>query len=117
MNDLRVDMMVNILVHSLRKWPLTLVLAREPPDDMERVMEIAQKYINEEEINLLKDQQWTSAGMENKEKSLRDCHQCRSDREQDRELYFWRLPKFDKYNPLNVSRAKALMTIDSQMLQ
>lgn len=47
--------MVSILVLGLRKGPLSSTLARELPEDLEGVMEMVQKYINEEEMKLLKD--------------------------------------------------------------
>ncbi|KAL0303746.1 UNVERIFIED_CONTAM: hypothetical protein Sradi_6242700 [Sesamum radiatum] len=54
--DLRIDMMVNILIHGLQKGPLASALARDPPEDVEQLMRIAQKYIDEEKINAMKDE-------------------------------------------------------------
>ncbi|KAL0404043.1 UNVERIFIED_CONTAM: hypothetical protein Sradi_2045100 [Sesamum radiatum] len=53
--DLRIDMIVSILIHGLKKGPLASALARDPPEDVEQLMKIAQKYIDEEEINAMKD--------------------------------------------------------------
>ncbi|KAL0431951.1 UNVERIFIED_CONTAM: hypothetical protein Sradi_0821100 [Sesamum radiatum] len=51
-------MMVSILIHGLRKGPLASALARDPPEDVEQLMRVAQKYIDEEEINAMKDGEW-----------------------------------------------------------
>ncbi|XP_011100588.1 uncharacterized protein LOC105178749 [Sesamum indicum] len=39
--DLRIDMMVNILIHGLKKGPLASALARDPPSDLEQLMSLA----------------------------------------------------------------------------
>ncbi|KAL0403772.1 UNVERIFIED_CONTAM: protein putative RECOMBINATION INITIATION DEFECT 1 [Sesamum radiatum] len=49
---------VSILIHGLRKGPLASALARDPPEDVEQLMRIAQKYIDEEERNAMKDGEW-----------------------------------------------------------
>ncbi|KAL0411712.1 UNVERIFIED_CONTAM: hypothetical protein Slati_3760900 [Sesamum latifolium] len=74
--DLRIDMMVSILIHGLKKGPLASALARDPPEDVEQLMRVAQKYIDEEEINAMKDGEWQRARdkgrwRDNKEKNLR----------------------------------------------
>ncbi|KAL0403713.1 UNVERIFIED_CONTAM: hypothetical protein Sradi_2012100 [Sesamum radiatum] len=51
-------MIVSILIHGLKKGPLASALARDPPQDVEQLMKIAQKYIDEEEINAMKDGEW-----------------------------------------------------------
>ncbi|KAL0324801.1 UNVERIFIED_CONTAM: hypothetical protein Sradi_5049400, partial [Sesamum radiatum] len=56
--DLRLDMMVSILIYDLKKEPLASALARDPPEDVEQLMRVAQKYIDEEEINVMKDGEW-----------------------------------------------------------
>ncbi|XP_011078518.1 uncharacterized protein LOC105162222 [Sesamum indicum] len=56
--DLRIDMMVSILVHGLKKGAFVSALAREPPSDVEQLMSLAQKYIDEEEMNAIKDGEW-----------------------------------------------------------
>ncbi|KAL2250040.1 UNVERIFIED_CONTAM: hypothetical protein Sindi_2477700, partial [Sesamum indicum] len=53
--DLRIDMMVSILIHGLKKGPFTSALARDPPSDVEQLMTLVQKYIDEEEMNAMKD--------------------------------------------------------------
>ncbi|KAL0414906.1 UNVERIFIED_CONTAM: hypothetical protein Sradi_1692300 [Sesamum radiatum] len=58
MQDLRIDMIVSILIHGLRKGPLASALARDPPEDVEQLMRVAQKYIDEEEINAMKEGEW-----------------------------------------------------------
>ncbi|KAL0320511.1 UNVERIFIED_CONTAM: hypothetical protein Sradi_5312600, partial [Sesamum radiatum] len=56
--DLRIDMIVSILIHGLKKGPLASALARDPSEDVDQLMKIAQKYIDEEEINAMKDGEW-----------------------------------------------------------
>ncbi|KAL2250275.1 UNVERIFIED_CONTAM: hypothetical protein Sindi_2149800 [Sesamum indicum] len=56
--DLRIDMMVSILIHGLRKGAFASALARDPPSDVEQLMNLAQKYIDEEEMNAMKDGEW-----------------------------------------------------------
>ncbi|KAL2226532.1 UNVERIFIED_CONTAM: hypothetical protein Sindi_2011900 [Sesamum indicum] len=53
--ELRNYMIVSILIHGLRKGPFTSALARDPPGDVEQLMALAQKYIDEEEMNAMKD--------------------------------------------------------------
>ncbi|KAL0454583.1 UNVERIFIED_CONTAM: hypothetical protein Slati_0797500 [Sesamum latifolium] len=55
---LRIDMMLSILIHGLKKGPFASALARDPPEDVEQLMRIAQKYIDEEEINAMQDGEW-----------------------------------------------------------
>ncbi|KAL2237457.1 UNVERIFIED_CONTAM: hypothetical protein Sindi_0937400 [Sesamum indicum] len=56
--ELRIDMMTSILIHSLKKGPFASALARDPPGDVEQLMLLAHKYINEEEMNAIKDREW-----------------------------------------------------------
>ncbi|KAL2248277.1 UNVERIFIED_CONTAM: hypothetical protein Sindi_2680000 [Sesamum indicum] len=56
--DLWIDMMTSILVHGLKKGPFASALARDPPGDIEQLMLLAHKYINEEEMNAIKDREW-----------------------------------------------------------
>ncbi|KAL0446166.1 UNVERIFIED_CONTAM: hypothetical protein Slati_1744500 [Sesamum latifolium] len=56
--DLEIDMMVSILIHGLKKGPFASALARDPPEDVEQLMRVAQKYTDEEEINAMKDGEW-----------------------------------------------------------
>ncbi|KAL0355820.1 UNVERIFIED_CONTAM: hypothetical protein Sradi_4028900 [Sesamum radiatum] len=39
--DLKIDMIVSILIHGLKKGPLASALARDPPEDVEQLMKIA----------------------------------------------------------------------------
>ncbi|XP_020554491.1 uncharacterized protein LOC110013115 [Sesamum indicum] len=61
--ELRIDMIVSILIHGLRKGPFTSALARDPSSDVEQLMALAQKYIDEEELNAMKDSSEESASM------------------------------------------------------
>ncbi|KAL2230318.1 uncharacterized protein LOC105172080 [Sesamum indicum] len=56
--DLRIDMMISILIHGLKKGFFASALARDPPTDVEQLMAMAQKYIDEEEMNVMKDEEW-----------------------------------------------------------
>ncbi|KAL2254571.1 UNVERIFIED_CONTAM: hypothetical protein Sindi_0251800 [Sesamum indicum] len=56
--DLRIEMMTSILIHGLKKGPFASALARDPPGDIEQLMLLAHKYINEEEMNAIKDREW-----------------------------------------------------------
>ncbi|KAL0413596.1 UNVERIFIED_CONTAM: hypothetical protein Sradi_1561300 [Sesamum radiatum] len=53
--DLRIDMMVSILINGLKKGPFASPLARDSPADVEQLMRMTQKYIDEEEMNAVKD--------------------------------------------------------------
>ncbi|XP_011101731.1 uncharacterized protein LOC105179796 [Sesamum indicum] len=53
--ELRIDMILSISSHGLRKGPFTSALARDPPRDVEQLMALAQKCIEEEEVNAMKD--------------------------------------------------------------
>ncbi|KAL0423353.1 UNVERIFIED_CONTAM: hypothetical protein Sradi_0870100 [Sesamum radiatum] len=57
-HDLRIDMMVSILIHGLKKGPFASALARDTPTDVEQLMQLAQKYIDEEQMNAMKDVEW-----------------------------------------------------------
>ncbi|KAL0402669.1 UNVERIFIED_CONTAM: hypothetical protein Slati_4296800 [Sesamum latifolium] len=56
--DLRIDMMVRILIHGLKNGPFASALACDPPTDVKQFMRMAQKYIDEEEMNVIKDGEW-----------------------------------------------------------
>ncbi|KAL0428188.1 UNVERIFIED_CONTAM: Retrovirus-related Pol polyprotein from transposon gypsy [Sesamum latifolium] len=111
--DLRIDMMVSILIHGLKRGPLASALARDSPEDVEQLMRIAQKYIDEEEINAMKDGEW---------QRLRDRGHWRDNKEKrergDKEREPPYRPKFHKYTPLATTRTKALMMVEkSNLLQ
>ncbi|KAL2236255.1 UNVERIFIED_CONTAM: Retrovirus-related Pol polyprotein from transposon opus [Sesamum indicum] len=55
---LRIDMMVSIVIHGMKKGPFASALARDLPTNVEQLMHLAQKYINEEEMNAMKDGEW-----------------------------------------------------------
>ncbi|KAL2251819.1 UNVERIFIED_CONTAM: Retrovirus-related Pol polyprotein from transposon opus [Sesamum indicum] len=59
--DLRIDMMTSIIIHGLKKGVFASALARDPPADVEQLMAVAQKYIDEEEMNAMKDEEWRVA--------------------------------------------------------
>ncbi|XP_011071428.1 uncharacterized protein LOC105156873 [Sesamum indicum] len=59
--DLRIDMMISILIHGLKKEAFASALARDPPADVDQLMALAQKYIDEEEMNAMKDEEWSVA--------------------------------------------------------
>ncbi|KAL0445856.1 UNVERIFIED_CONTAM: hypothetical protein Slati_1713500 [Sesamum latifolium] len=80
--DLRIDMMVSILIHGLKKGPFASALARDPPEDVEQLMRIAQKYIDEEEINAMKDGEWQRSRDRGRWKDSRE-KQARVDKERD----------------------------------
>ncbi|KAK4416050.1 hypothetical protein Salat_2712400 [Sesamum alatum] len=48
--DLRIEMVTNILIHGLDKGPFASALARNPPKNMEELSEMAEQYIRKEEI-------------------------------------------------------------------
>ncbi|KAL2246160.1 UNVERIFIED_CONTAM: hypothetical protein Sindi_2884200 [Sesamum indicum] len=54
-HDLRIDMMTSIL----KKGPFAPELATDPPKDVEQLMQSARKYIDEEEMNEIKDKKWS----------------------------------------------------------
>ncbi|KAL0329206.1 UNVERIFIED_CONTAM: hypothetical protein Sradi_4907300 [Sesamum radiatum] len=45
--DLRIDIVASILMHGLTKGPFTSALAHDPPKDVEQLMRLEQKYIDE----------------------------------------------------------------------
>ncbi|KAL2242652.1 UNVERIFIED_CONTAM: Retrovirus-related Pol polyprotein from transposon [Sesamum indicum] len=111
--DLRIDMMVSILIHGLKKGPFALALARDPPTNVEQLMRLAQKYINEEEMNAMKDGEWLGAGKTRDREPGKDPKQ-NSDRVRDLTYR----PKYHRYTPLNTTRTKALLTVEkSDMLK
>ncbi|KAL0410964.1 UNVERIFIED_CONTAM: hypothetical protein Slati_3686100 [Sesamum latifolium] len=111
--DLRIDMMVSILIHGLKKGPFASALARDPPEDVEQLMRIAQKYIDEEEINAMKDGEWQRSRDRGQWKDSRE-KQVRMEKERDPPYKL----KFHRYTPLTTTRTKALMMVEkSNLLQ
>ncbi|KAL0453504.1 UNVERIFIED_CONTAM: hypothetical protein Slati_1328500 [Sesamum latifolium] len=80
--DLRIDMMVSILIHGLKKGPFASALARDPPEDVEQLIRVAQKYIDEEEINAMKDGEWQKSKDRGRWKDSRRKN-VREDKERD----------------------------------
>ncbi|KAL2250014.1 UNVERIFIED_CONTAM: Retrovirus-related Pol polyprotein from transposon opus [Sesamum indicum] len=105
--DLRIDMMVSILIHGLKKGPFASALARDPPTNVEQLMRLAQKYINEEEMNAMKDGEWLGAGRTRDREPGKDAKQ-NTDRVRDLTYR----PKYHRYTPLNTTKTKALLTVE-----
>ncbi|KAL2227669.1 UNVERIFIED_CONTAM: Retrovirus-related Pol polyprotein from transposon [Sesamum indicum] len=110
--ELRIDMLVSILIHGLRKGSFASALARDPPCDVEQLMAIAQKYIDEEEMNAMKDSE-----RREREYVPRRPHEGRgggNDKpkmEKRKEPKY--VPKYHNYTPLAMSREKALMMVEN----
>ncbi|KAL2232399.1 UNVERIFIED_CONTAM: hypothetical protein Sindi_1419900 [Sesamum indicum] len=109
--DLRIDMMTSILIHGLKKGVFASALARDPPADAEQLMAVVQKYIDEEEMNAMKDEEWRAIA----DQARVGVHSSRerdvqSKREKEREPPYQ--SKYSKYTPLNITRAKALMMVE-----
>ncbi|KAL0313835.1 UNVERIFIED_CONTAM: hypothetical protein Sangu_2227900 [Sesamum angustifolium] len=111
--DLRLDMMVSILIHDLKKGSLASALAKDPPEDVEQLMRVAHKYIDEEEINAMKDREWQRLKGRDRGKEDRDRH-ARPEKEREHP----NRSKFHKYTPLTTTRTKTLMMVEkSNLLQ
>ncbi|KAL0453599.1 UNVERIFIED_CONTAM: hypothetical protein Slati_1338000 [Sesamum latifolium] len=90
-----------------------ICLARDLPEDVEQLMRVAQKYIDEEEINAMKDGEWQRSRDRGRWKENRENH-IRSDKERDPPYR----SKFHRYMPLATTRTKALMMVEkSNLLQ
>ncbi|XP_011074079.1 uncharacterized protein LOC105158875 [Sesamum indicum] len=110
--DLRIDMMVSILIHGLKKGPFASALARDPPGDAEQLMALAQKYIDEEEMNAMKDyERKEREQMYRKPNEAREVGGSRQKQEKQREPKY--IPKYHNYTPLPMSREKALMMVEN----
>ncbi|KAL2251884.1 UNVERIFIED_CONTAM: hypothetical protein Sindi_2310700, partial [Sesamum indicum] len=72
--DLRIDMMISILIHGLKKGVFASALARDLPTDVEQLMALAQKYIEQEEMNAMKDKEWRFTADRRRD---RDCNERR----------------------------------------
>ncbi|KAL2249812.1 UNVERIFIED_CONTAM: hypothetical protein Sindi_2454900 [Sesamum indicum] len=99
--DLRIDMMTSILIHGLQKGPFASALARDPPGNVEQLMHLAHKYIDEKEMNPIKDKEWEGG---------RDRDRQRLDEEKPIQL------KYHKYTPLITSREQAMMMVEGSGL-
>ncbi|KAL2251632.1 UNVERIFIED_CONTAM: Retrovirus-related Pol polyprotein from transposon [Sesamum indicum] len=110
--DLRIDMMVSILIHGLKKGPFASALARDPPGDAEQLMALAQKYIDEEEMNAMKDyERKEREQMYKRSNEAREAGGSRQKQEKQREPKY--IPKYHNYTPLPMSREKALMMVEN----
>ncbi|XP_011078520.1 uncharacterized protein LOC105162224 [Sesamum indicum] len=99
--DLQIDMMVSILIHGLKKGPFASALARDPPAGTEQLMEMAQKYIDEEEMNAMKDSKWTRDPGRSKYERSRDGKQ-RSKKDEERKGSYQ--PRYHRYTPSTTTR-------------
>ncbi|KAL2226353.1 uncharacterized protein LOC105159813 [Sesamum indicum] len=110
--DLHIDMMVSILIHGLKKGPFASALARDPPGDAEQLMGLAQKYIDEEEMNAMKDSE-----QREREQLFRRSYDTResggSKPKQDKPKEPKYQPKYHNYTPLPMSWEKALMMVEN----
>ncbi|KAL2228553.1 UNVERIFIED_CONTAM: hypothetical protein Sindi_1835000 [Sesamum indicum] len=80
---LRIDMMVSILIHGLKKGPFACALARDPPTNVEQLMRLAQKYINKEEMNAMKDGEWLGSVRTREHEHGKDLGKHKTDRGRD----------------------------------
>ncbi|KAL2241784.1 UNVERIFIED_CONTAM: Retrovirus-related Pol polyprotein from transposon opus [Sesamum indicum] len=108
--DLRIDMMTSILIHGLKKGVFASALARDPPIDTEQLMAVAQKYIDEEEMNAMKDEEWRITSERAREGRYSRGRDRRPKNEKEKEPPYQ--SKYSKYTPLNMTRAKALMMVE-----
>ncbi|XP_011085866.1 uncharacterized protein LOC105167744 [Sesamum indicum] len=106
--DLRIDMMISILIHGLKKGAFASALARDPPSDVEQLMNLAQKYINEEEMNAMKDGEWRVEYGRDRGYDVKNDKRSRHDR--NKEPHYSQ--KYNKYTPLNTTRARALLMVE-----
>ncbi|KAK6122123.1 hypothetical protein DH2020_044133 [Rehmannia glutinosa] len=115
--DMRIDMMMNIRVHGLKKGALASALAHNPPMDKEELMGMTQQYIQEEEMNELKDHEWSITGQEvrvRKDPRERPHFKSEKDHERGRDQDRQRPAQFSRYTPLNAPRVHALMSIEGK---
>ncbi|XP_011069645.1 uncharacterized protein LOC105155468 [Sesamum indicum] len=101
--DLRIDMMVSILIHGMQKGPFASALARDPPMGTEQLMEMAQKYIDEEEMNAMKDSYWSKDPARMRGERSREGKQRA---EGDRKRKGPYVPRYHRYTPLTTTREK-----------
>ncbi|KAL2234291.1 UNVERIFIED_CONTAM: Retrovirus-related Pol polyprotein from transposon [Sesamum indicum] len=106
--DLRIDMMISILIHGLKKGAFASALARDPPSDVEQLMNLAQKYIDEEEMNAMKDGEWRGEYGRDRGYDVKNDKRSRHDR--NKEPHYSQ--KYNKYTPLNTTRARALLMVE-----
>ncbi|XP_011079220.1 uncharacterized protein LOC105162804 [Sesamum indicum] len=109
--DLRIDMMVSILIHGLQKGPFASALARDPLMRTEQLMEMAQKYIDEEEMNAMKDNDWTRDPGRSRGERLREGKQ-RSDKDCERRGPY--VPRYHKFTPLTTTRERVMTMVEKE---
>ncbi|KAL2249778.1 UNVERIFIED_CONTAM: hypothetical protein Sindi_2451500 [Sesamum indicum] len=113
--------MVSILIHGLKKGPFASALARDPPTNVEQLMRLVQKYINEEEMNVMKDGEWLGGSRGRDHDQGKEGSKQKLDRGRDmqgREEERPAQPKYHKYTPLITSREQAMKMIeDNSLLQ
>ncbi|KAL2246210.1 UNVERIFIED_CONTAM: Retrovirus-related Pol polyprotein from transposon [Sesamum indicum] len=112
--DLRIDMMTSILIHGLKKGVFASALARDPPVDTEQLMAMAQKYIDEEEMNAMKDEEWRVTTERARDGRFARDRDMRPKKEREKEPPYQ--PKYSRYTPLNMTRAKALMMVEKDKI-
>ncbi|KAL2241736.1 UNVERIFIED_CONTAM: hypothetical protein Sindi_0814800 [Sesamum indicum] len=101
--------MTSILIHGLKKG-VSHRLSTGSAIDTEQLMAMAQKYIDEEEMNAMKDEEWRVTSERARDgRFIRD-RDMRPKKEKEREPPYQ--PKYSKYTPLNMTRAKALMLVE-----
>ncbi|KAL2242646.1 UNVERIFIED_CONTAM: hypothetical protein Sindi_0382600 [Sesamum indicum] len=107
--DLKIDMMVNIFINGLKKGPFASALARDQPADVEQLMGMAQKYIDEEDMNAMKDEKW-QISRDVVEVEIK-CETTEiSVQGKEREPPYQH--KYHKYMLLTMTRVKALMMVE-----
>ncbi|KAL2230969.1 UNVERIFIED_CONTAM: Retrovirus-related Pol polyprotein from transposon [Sesamum indicum] len=110
--ELRIDMLVSILIHGLRKSSFASALARDPPFDVEQLMALAQKYIDEEEMNAMKDSERREREyIPRRPQEGRGGGNDKPKTEKRKEPKY--VPKYHNYTPLAMSREKALMMVEN----
>ncbi|KAL2248189.1 UNVERIFIED_CONTAM: Retrovirus-related Pol polyprotein from transposon [Sesamum indicum] len=110
--ELRIDMLVSILIHGLRKGSFASALARDPPFDVEQLMALAQKYIDEEEMNAVKDSERREREyIPRRPQEGRGGANDKPKTEKRKEPKY--VPKYHNYTPLAMSREKALMMVEN----
>lgn len=107
-HDLRIDMMISILFHRLKKDPLASALARDLPESVEQLMEIMQNNIHEEGINTMKDVEWVRYGRGRDRKDGEGQLRGRSEKDPGRYTY----TKYQEYTPLSITKTWALMMVE-----
>ncbi|KAL2244073.1 UNVERIFIED_CONTAM: hypothetical protein Sindi_0525300 [Sesamum indicum] len=110
--ELRIDMLVSLLIHGLRNGSFASALARDPPFDVEQLMALAQKYIDEEEMNAMKDSERREREyIPRRPQEGRGGASDKPKTEKRKEPKY--VPKYHNYTPLAMSREKALMMVEN----